>query len=122
MINFLKQIFTWWHKQTFGTFLYTLFTGKLAGKDEFGNKYYFNSQGKRWVIYESNVEASKIPPEWHSWIHFTGKDKPRDELKKFPWQKKHEENLTGTNRAHKPDGSLASEEKKDMKKYEVWKP
>ena len=38
MINFLKQIFTWWHKQTLGTFIYTLFTGKLVGIDEFGNK------------------------------------------------------------------------------------
>ena len=38
MFNFLKQIFTWWHKQTLGTFIYTLFTGKLAGIDEFGNK------------------------------------------------------------------------------------
>ena len=38
MINFFKQIFTWWHSQTIGTFIYTLFTGKLAGKDEFGNK------------------------------------------------------------------------------------
>ena len=122
MINFLKQIFTWWHKQTVGTLIYTLFTGKLAGSDQFGNKYYFNSKGKRWVIYKNNIEASKIPPEWHSWIHFIGVNKPSDEIKKFLWQKQHEENLSGTNRAHKPEGSLASDTKKDMKKYEIWKP
>ena len=32
----LKAIFTWWNRQTFGTFLKTLFTGKYVGKDEFG--------------------------------------------------------------------------------------
>ena len=35
-----KIFFTWWNKQTFGTFLKTLFFGKFVGSDEFGNKYY----------------------------------------------------------------------------------
>ena len=122
MINFLKLIFTWWYKQTIETFIYTLFTGKFAGSDQFGNKYYFNSKGKRWVIYKNNIEASKIPPEWHSWIHFLVINKPSDKTKKFSWQKPHEENLTGTNRAYKPEGSLTSDLKKSMKKYETWKP
>ena len=27
--------------------------------------------GKRWVIYKDEVEeSSKIPSEWHQWIHF----------------------------------------------------
>ena len=43
----IKQIFTWWNSQTLGTFLYTLFNGKLIGRDEFGNKYYENKKGKR---------------------------------------------------------------------------
>ena len=121
MISFLKQIFTWWHKQTVGTFIYTLFTGKSVGNDQFGNKYYSNSKGKRWVIYKNNIEASKIPPEWHLWIHYLSKDKPSDKTSSFSWQKKHEENLTGTNKAYKPDGSLLSNSKKNMKKYETWK-
>ena len=37
MINFFKQIFTWWNRQTVGTFIYTLLKGKFVGKDEFGN-------------------------------------------------------------------------------------
>ncbi len=121
MINFLKQIFTWWHKQTLGTFIYTLFTGKLIGRDQFGNKYYSNSKGRRWVIYKDNIEASKIPPDWHSWIHFLKINKPSNEEKKFSWQKQYEENLTGTARAYKPEGSLTSGLKKNMKKYEIWK-
>ena len=121
MINFLKQIFTWWHKQTLGTFIYTLFVGKFVGEDQFKNKYYTNAKGKRWVIYYKEVESSKIPPNWHSWIHFLKKNLPNDNEKKFSWQKEHEENLTGTKRAYKPDGSLNSETKQNMKKYETWK-
>ena len=122
MINFLKQIFTWWHKQTVGTFIYTLLAGKLIGRDQFGNKYYSNSKGRRWVIYKNNIEASKIPPDWHSWMHFLKINKPSNEEKKFLWQKQYEENLTGTARAYKPEGSLTSGLKKNMKKYEIWKP
>ena len=40
---------------------------------------------------------------------------------KFKWQKKHEENLTGTTKAYKPEGSLTFNSKKNMKKYETWK-
>ena len=121
-MNFLKQIFTWWNRQTFGTFVYTVFCGKLIGEDEFGNKYYSDSKGKkRWVIYENRVESSKIPPHWHSWIHFQRTNKPNQNYHTFPWEKRHEENLTGTKRAHKPDGSLLNDSKKDMKKYETWK-
>ena len=121
MISFFKQIFIWWHKQTIGTFIYTIFVGKYIGRDEFGNKYYSSSKGKRWVIYKERVESSKIPPEWHLWIHFLTDKKPSDDLSKFKWQKTHEENLTGTSKAHKPDGSLNSELKKNLKKYETWK-
>ena len=120
-MNFLKQIFTWWNSQTIGTFFYTIFTGKFRGKDNFGNKYYSNSKGKRWVIYSQNVESSKIPPEWHSWIHFLRTNVPSNNNKNFSWQKEHQENMTGTKKAYKPDGSLSSEFKKNMKKYETWK-
>ena len=121
MTGFIKQIFTWWNRQTIGTFIYTFFTGKFVGKDQFGNKYYFNSKGKRWTIYKNKVESSTIPAEWHMWIHFLKNEKPLDSLNKFKWQKKHEENLTGTKEAYKPEGSLAADSKKNMKKYETWK-
>ena len=121
MTIFFKQIFTWWHRQTVGTFVYTLFTGKFAGMDEFGNKYYSNSKGKRWTIYKNQVESSTIPPEWHLWIHFLTNKKPSNNLSKFKWQKNHKENLTGTSKAYKPDGLLSSDSKKNMKKYETWK-
>ena len=120
-MNFLRQIFTWWHKQTIGTFIYTIFTGKFVGEDQFGNKYYSNSKGKRWVIYKNTIESSKIPPEWHLWIHSHTRNVPSKNTKKFSWQKQHQENLTGTKNAYKPEGSLFSDVKKSMKKYETWK-
>ena len=120
-MSFFKQVFTWWHRQTFGTFIYTLLFGKFMGEDDFGNRYYSNSKGKRWVIYKDIVESSKIPPEWHLWIHFLAKNIPNNNHRKFIWQKKHEENFTGTRKAYKPDGSLANDSKKDNKKYEKWK-
>ena len=121
MINFLKQIFTWWHKQTIGTFIYTLFTGKLIGKDEFGNKYYQNKRGKRWVIYKGEINASKITSDWFSWIHHTTNNVPNDYNKiKYSWQKPHKENKTGTKESYKPN--KISKKTKDFKKYENWKP
>ena len=121
MFSFLKQIFIWWHRQTIGTLIYTLFTGKIVGEDQFGNKYYTNSKGKRWVVYKNKTDSSQIPPNWHLWIHFLTKNKPPNNLNKFSWQKNYEENLTGTDRAYRPDGSLSSDLKKNMKKYETWK-
>ena len=67
----LKVIFTWWNRQTLGTFLKTLFTGTFVGKDKFGNKYYKNKNDERWVIYSKEVEATKITADWYHWIHHT---------------------------------------------------
>ncbi len=44
MLKFLKIIFTWWNGQTIGTFLNTLFFGKLVGIDDSKNKYYVDSK------------------------------------------------------------------------------
>ena len=121
MFSFLKQIFTWWHRQTVGTFIFTLFNGKLVGVDQFGNKYFISSSKKKWVIYKDKIESSKIPPEWHSWIHSEKINSPISGKSKFEWQKEHQENLTGTENAHKPDGSLSLKSKKNIQKYEPWK-
>ena len=56
----LKIIFTWWNKQTFGTFLKTLFFGKYVGSDEYGNKYYKNKKDERWVIYKNKLRQLKL--------------------------------------------------------------
>ena len=92
----LKIFFTWWNRQTFGTFLKTLFFGKFVGKDEFGNKYYKSKQKERWVIYSQNIEATKITSDWFMWMHHTIDKIPNNNEKKYNWQKNHSENKTGT--------------------------
>ena len=115
----IKQIFTWWNSQTVGTFIYTIFFGKLVGKDESGNKYYESRKGKRWVIYKGEIDASKIPAEWYSWIHFTNnKIENVHEFKKYDWQKPHQFNQTGTDKAYTP---LKKKDKNTKKKYSTWK-
>ena len=98
----LKIFFTWWNRQTFGTFLKTLFFGKFVGKDEFGNKYYHNKEDERWVIYSNDIEATKITSEWYLWIHHTIDKIPEGKQSKFSWQKKHLENQTGSSNSFKP--------------------
>ena len=116
----IKQIFTWWNSQTFGTFFYTLFFGKLVGIDELGNKYYTNKTGKRWVIYKGEINASKITTDWYLWIHGISNTIPLDNAqKKFSWQKPHKDNKTGTKDSFKPN--KISKNSKKFKKYESWK-
>jgi NADH:ubiquinone oxidoreductase subunit len=114
----LKIFFTWWNRQTFGTFLKTLFFGKFVGKDEFGNKYYKDKQDKRWVIYSNNIEATKITSDWFMWMHHTVDKIPVQDEKKYIWQKKHMENKTGSKDSYKPV-KIKKDDKN--KKYAIWK-
>jgi len=114
-----KQIFTWWHKQTFGTFLKTLFFGKFVGEDSNGNKYYKNKNDERWVVYKDAIEASKITSGWFLWIHHTVNEIPDNKKKKYLWQKQHLENQTGTSNSYKPN--YISKLNNLKKKYETWK-
>ena len=117
MIN-PKQIFTWWHKQTFGTFIKTLFYGKFVGVDTYGNKYYKSKNDQRWVVYKDNIEASKITSEWYLWMHHTINEVPSKLKKKHLWQKEHLENQTGTSNAYKPN--QISKLNNSKRKYETW--
>ena len=115
----LKIIFTWWYKQTFGTFLKTLFYGSYVGKDEFGNRYYQSKKDERWVIYSQNIEATKITSDWYLWIHHTVDKIPKEkDQKKYIWQKKHLENQTGSKNSFKP---IKIDKDSVQKKYESWK-
>ena len=118
MLTLLKKIFTWWNQDTIGTKIKTILSGKLVGSDSFGNKYYENKNGERWIIYANEIDASKIPVEWYSWIHFTpNKIENKHTLEKYEWQKPHQSNLTGTDKAYYPNKN------KDgvKKKYTSWK-
>ena len=119
MLTLLKKIFIWWNQETLGTKLKTFFLGSLVGTDSFGNKYYESNAGKRWVIYSNEVDASKIPVEWYSWIHFTpNRIEKIHKLNKYEWQKPHQPNATGTESAYYPN-----KDKQNVieKKYKSWK-
>ena len=114
-----------------GTRLYTLLHGELVGTDSFGNRYYrrrgrpLQGRERRWVLYKGKSEASKVPAEWHAWMHHTT-DNPLVEqaAQSQPWQKEHLPNLTGTVNAYRPGGhalSAGSRQASDAD-YEAWKP
>ena len=106
-------------KLTSGTNISSTFLfGKFVGKDSFGNKYYKSRSDKRWVIYKGEVDASKIPNEWYSWMHFTNnKIENIHDLKKYDWQKPHKSNQTGTENSYHPNKN----NNEFHKKYKSWK-
>ena len=114
----LKIFFTWWNRQTLGTFLKTLFFGKFVGKVHYGNKYYTNKNDERWVIYSNNIEATKITSDWFMWMHHTINNIPNDNEEKYIWQKDHLENKTGSKDRYRP---VKIKKQDELKKYETWK-
>ena len=101
------MLFTWWHNSTLGTLLSTKLRGVPVGTDAYGNRYYRSRDGKRrWSLYKGTVEASRVPPEWHLWLRFTV-DEPPGQRQRKSWEKDHLPNLSGTEDAYHPPGSLA---------------
>ncbi|MBW4093227.1 MAG: NADH:ubiquinone oxidoreductase subunit NDUFA12 [Proteobacteria bacterium] len=94
---------------TLGTWLHTLLFGRRVGSDADGNIYYTarkataHGRTRRWVIYTGLPEASKVPPEWHAWLHYTT-DAPLPVAARRPWQQPHLANLTGTAGGYRPPG------------------
>lgn len=116
---------------TITTRFYTLLFGKEVGRDAFGNVYYKEKKAsksgrtKRWVIYKGKAEASKVPAEWHGWLHYTH-DRPPSErtMAHHGWEKPHIPNLTGTPGAYVPPGHLLKGGQRDpaTADYKAWKP
>jgi NADH:ubiquinone oxidoreductase subunit len=125
-MSFIRMLFAWWHNATFGTLATTWFSGAYIGTDKYGNRYYQSKKGaRRWVIYSGTVEASRVSPDWHGWLHHTFKDPPTTApFKERPWEKEHQPNLTGTADAYRPDGSLlrSGERPRATGDYQAWKP
>lgn len=120
----IARLFTWWDGQTLNTQFYTWRKGTRVGEDANGNIYYQAENGKRrWVIYNGEAEASRVGSEWHGWLHHTYDTPPTEEpLKHKPWEKPHQENLTGTALAYAPAGSIRRAHPADRRDYEAWNP
>ncbi len=125
-MSFFKMIFSWWNSATWGTLLTTWLNGSPVGTDDFGNRYYQNKDGsRRWVIYNGTVEASRVPPDWHGWLHHTYAEPPTQApFKTRPFEQPHQPNLTGTEGAYRPSGSLKKGGVRPSATgdYQAWKP
>ena len=123
-MKFLLRLVTWWNSQTIGTQLYTWRKGQKVGEDDQGNVFYEDRNGvRRWVVYNGDIEASRVSPEWHGWLHHTFANPPSNEpLPKQTWELPHEMNLTGSNSAYVPPGSLRSGATQSRKEYIPWTP
>ena len=129
----LSKIFTWWNGATAGTLL-TLWrrNAEFVGEDDQGNKYYEEREPslagdlrRRWVVYNGVAEGSRVPSDWHGWMHHTFNEPPtREALPRKSWEKDHVPNMTGTPMAYRPKGSLWSggERAAATGDYEAWSP
>ncbi len=124
----LLRTLTWWNGQTVGTWLYTFRKGVKVGQDDQGNIYYKNADDKkRWVIFNGETDASRVPPDWRMWLHGLLRETPENApLPVKKWEKTHSPNLTGTDNAYAPPGSLYRRGKPKRAAvsgdYEAWKP
>jgi NADH:ubiquinone oxidoreductase subunit len=119
-------------RMNLGTLLFTWWKGRQIGADSFGNRYFESKsppirgrRWKRWVLFNGMVEATKIPPEWHAWLHHMTDDAPAEgDQPRFEWQKDHLPNLTGTAYAYRPPGHVLQGGKRDRATgdYEAWTP
>jgi NADH:ubiquinone oxidoreductase subunit len=125
----LKKIFTWWNGATIGTLLFSKLNGTRVGEDSLGNVYFqggrtTDGRARRWVIYSGANDASRVPPEWHGWLHYSTDLTPDQLPPPRSWQKTPQPNLTGTDAAYRPAGAL---EKGGVRAaatgdYEAWSP
>ena len=129
----LKAIFTWWGGATIGARHQIHRGSECVGEDDFGNRYFetcqkryeYDGRARRFVIYRGYADASKVPADWHGWLHHTLAQPPTQAP--FPrraWEKPHQANLTGTTSAWRPRGSIArgGDRQRATGDYEPWTP
>ena len=138
-MKFLSKIFTWWNGATLGTLLWSWRRGEHVGTDAQGNRYYraknsrsstptggsYTDRERRWVIYEGSNDASRVPPEWHGWLHGAFDDVPESYLPPARiWEADYTPNVTGTHSAYRPQGALERGGKRvrAVGDYEAWSP
>src|ERR1700730_4644559 len=84
---------------TLGTRLMTWLRGELVGTDPEGNRSSRLkgdkpqrlgggrfSRDRRWVIYNGEPEASKVPSEWHASLHHMSNEVPQARPH-YPWER-----------------------------------
>ncbi len=135
-MGLLSKMFTWWNGDTIGTWLSTRLHGEYVGTDAQGNKYYrskhktrpdgpLKGREHRWVIYNGANDASRVPPEWHGWLHHSYDELPQSHLPPPKiWEVDYTPNPTGTAAAYRPQGALERGGRRAAATgdYEAWSP
>lgn len=129
-MGILSKLFTWWDGATVGTLLFSKLNGEEVGTDAAGNRYY-RKQGedgapeRRWVIYSGANDASRVPAEWHGWLHGSLAGVPESNLPPPRiWEVDYTPNATGTVTAYRPQGALerGGQRAAATGDYEAWTP
>jgi NADH:ubiquinone oxidoreductase subunit len=129
-MGILSKIFTWWDGATIGTLLFSALNGEQVGTDAQGNRY-FRKRAKegqlerRWVIYNGANDASRVPAEWHGWLHGNVEGVPESHLPPPRiWEVDFTPNATGTAAAYRPQGALerGGQRAASTGDYEAWTP
>jgi NADH:ubiquinone oxidoreductase subunit len=137
-MGMLANVFTWWNGATIGTSIFTRRHGREIGRDGQGNVYYTapgtglpgSAAERRFVIYNGATDSSRVPPEWHLWLHHSTA-RPPSEMplaaqlsEKHPWEKPWRANPTGSVAAELPAGALAGTgvRARSVADYESWSP
>jgi NADH:ubiquinone oxidoreductase subunit len=130
-MKLLMKLFTWWDGATIGTSLFSALNGEHVGTDAQGNKYYRakkklpDGRERRWVIYNGANDASRVPAEWHGWLHGSFDALPESHLPPAKiWEADYEPNATGTAAAYRPQGALerGGRRARATGDYEAWTP
>lgn len=130
-MKFLMKLFTWWDGATIGTSLFSALNGEQVGTDAQGNKYYRSrkktgdGRERRWVIYNGANDASRVPSEWHGWLHHSYDALPESQLAPPKiWEADYTPNATGTLAAYRPQGALerGGRRARATGDYEAWAP
>ena len=116
------------------TVVRTWLRGEFVGEDEFGNRYYRTkgardrASERRWALYSGPAEPTRVPPGWHAWLRGTLERPPSERPLPAPrWEKEYQPNLTGTDRAYYPPGSIRRGGERPAgpptgSGYEPWRP
>jgi NADH:ubiquinone oxidoreductase subunit len=127
-MGFFGKLFTWWNGATVTTMLNSALTGEKVGADAQGNAYFrakkpypkghpFAGKERRWVIYNGANDASRVPAEWHGWLHGAFDGVPESNLPAPRiWEVDYTPNATGTVQAHRPRHAKRAGD------YEAWSP
>ena len=131
MLKFIARLFVWWEGATLGTLLTIAQRARFVGEDAVGNRYFeerkvsLEGRKRRYVVYKGYADASRVPSDWHGWLHHTFDEPPTEApLPRRAWEKDHVPNLTGTPQAYRPKGSLArgAARARQTGDYEPWTP